>query len=70
MNYSCFELTVANHVAHIRLNRPEKANSMIPAFWTELPTAVTALSREASARVIVISAEGKHFSSGNDCDLC
>ena len=69
MNYSCFELTVANHVAHIRLNRPEKANSMISAFWTELPTAVTALSREASARVIVISAEGKHFSSGMDISV-
>ena len=69
MSYECFELEVANGIAHIRLNRPEKANSMIPSFWTELPAAVNTLSREASARVLVISAEGKHFSSGMDISV-
>ena len=48
MSYECFELEVANGIAHIRLNRPEKANSMIPSFWTELPAAVNTLSRELS----------------------
>ena len=66
MSYECFDLTVAEGIAHIRFNRPEKANSMIPSFWTELPDAVNALSREAEARVIVLSAEGRHFSSGMD----
>ena len=69
MSYECFELEVANGIAHIRLNRPEKANSMIPSFWTELPAAVNTLSREASARVLVISAQGKHFSSGMDISV-
>ena len=69
MSYECFELEVANAIAHIRLNRPEKANSMIPSFWTELPAAVNTLSREASARVLIISAEGKHFSSGMDISV-
>jgi enoyl-CoA hydratase len=66
MSYECFDITVAEGIAHIRFNRPEKANSMIPSFWTELPDAVNALSREAEARVIVLSAEGRHFSSGMD----
>ncbi len=66
MSYECFDLTVAEGIAHIRFNRPDKANSMIPSFWTELPDAVNALSREAEARVIVLSAEGRHFSSGMD----
>ena len=66
MGYECFDLTVAEGIAHIRFNRPDKANSMIPSFWTELPDAVNALSREAEARVIVLSAEGRHFSSGMD----
>ena len=66
MSYECFDLTVAEGIAHIRFNRPEKANSMIPSFWTELPDAVNALSRDATARVIVLSAEGRHFSSGMD----
>jgi enoyl-CoA hydratase len=42
---------------------------MIPSFWTELPDAVNTLSREASARVLVISAAGKHFSSGMDVSV-
>ena len=62
MSYECFKLTLSEGIAHIRFNRPEKANSMIPSFWTELPTVVNELSRDASARVIVLSAEGRHFS--------
>jgi enoyl-CoA hydratase len=69
MSYECFDLTVAEGIAHIRFNRPDKANSMIPSFWSELPEAVNALSRDASARVIVLSAEGRHFSSGMDISV-
>ena len=69
MSYECFELTITDRIAHLRLNRPEKANSMVPSFWTDLPAAVNALSRDASARVLVISAEGKHFSSGMDISV-
>ncbi len=69
MSYECFELTITDRIAHLRLNRPEKANSMLPSFWTDLPAAVNALSRDASARVLVISAEGKHFSSGMDISV-
>ena len=37
MSYECFELTLSEGIAHIRFNRPEKANSMIPSFWTASP---------------------------------
>ena len=66
MTYECFDLTIEAGIAHLRLNRPEKANSMVPSFWKDLPEAVNALSRDASARVLVISAEGRHFSAGMD----
>lgn len=69
MTYSCFSLELADHIAHIRFNRPDKANSMTPAFWNELPDAVNRISAEAEARVIVISAEGKHFTSGMDISV-
>ena len=59
MTYECFDLTIEDGIAHLRLNRPEKANSMVPSFWKDLPEAVNALSRDASARVLVISAEGR-----------
>jgi enoyl-CoA hydratase len=69
MTYACFIVTIADHIAHIRLNRPEKANSMIPAFWRELPEAVGKISADAEARVIVISSEGRHFTAGMDISV-
>jgi len=69
MAYTCFKLDISDHIAHIRLSRPEKANSMIPEFWRELPEAVADISENAKARVIVISSEGKHFTSGMDISV-
>ena len=69
MTYACFTVEIADHVAHLRLNRPEKANSMIPEFWREFPEAIDRISNDAEARVIVISSEGKHFTSGMDISV-
>ncbi len=69
MTYSCFAVAIDDHIAHIRLNRPEKANSMIPEFWREFPDAIDRISGSADARVIVISSEGKHFTSGMDISV-
>jgi enoyl-CoA hydratase len=69
MPYACFKLDVTDHIAHIRFSRPEKMNSFIPEFWRELPEAVDEISDNARARVIVLSAEGKHFTSGMDISV-
>ncbi len=69
MSYSCFTLDIAEGVAHLRFSRPDKFNSFIPEFWRELPEAVNALSDNAEARVIVLSAEGKHFTAGMDISV-
>ncbi len=69
MIYSCFTVSIADHIAHIRLNRPEKANSLIPEFWREFPEAVDKISGDGEARVIVISSEGKHFTAGMDISV-
>lgn len=66
MTYSCFDVQIKNQIAHIILNRPEKRNSMISAFWNELPEIVRDIDENAKARVIVISSTGPHFSSGLD----
>ncbi|MEL6372009.1 MAG: enoyl-CoA hydratase-related protein [Pseudomonadota bacterium] len=68
-SYECFTVEISDHIANVRLNRPEKANSMIPAFWKEFPAAITKISDDAEARVIVISSEGKHFTSGMDISV-
>jgi len=69
MTYACFSVETADHIAHIRFNRPDKANSMTMEFWKELPIAVEKISRDAEARVIVISSEGKHFTAGMDISV-
>ena len=63
---TCFSVEVADRVAHVRMTRPERANSMIPEFWRELPLIMDQLSARADARAIVLSAEGRHFCSGMD----
>lgn len=66
MTYRCFDVDISDRVAHVQLSRPDELNSMTPAFWRELPEIVTAISDEATARAIVISSTGKHFSAGMD----
>ncbi len=64
--YTCFEVVMEDSVAHLRLNRPDARNSMIPEFWTELPAAVNELSDSGKARALVISSTGRHFTAGMD----
>ncbi|MDX6218773.1 MAG: enoyl-CoA hydratase [Frankiales bacterium] len=64
--YRCFDVEIADQVAHIRLNRPDEYNSMIAEFWSELPQIVDGISADASARAIVLSSTGKHFCAGMD----
>ncbi len=60
----CFALTEQNHIAHLVLNRPEALNTMHPQFWRELDAVLTRLHKEGTARALVISSTGKHFSAG------
>ena len=60
----CFNLTLHERVAHLVLARPEAMNTMNPAFWRELDEVLTRLHREGTARALVISSTGKHFSAG------
>jgi enoyl-CoA hydratase len=69
MSYRCFDVDIADRVAHVRLSRPDELNTMTPEFWRELPDIVTSISDEASARVLVISSTGKHFSAGMDLSV-
>lgn len=66
MAYRCFDVDIADGVAHVRLSRGDELNTMVPEFWRELPEIVTSISDAASARVVVISSTGKHFCAGMD----
>lgn len=69
MGYECFEVEVDQKVAHVRMNRPQRSNSMIPAFWNELPQITEELSDSGSVRAMVLSGEGRHFCSGMDLEV-
>lgn len=69
MDYRCFNVRIADHIAHIELKRGEELNTMVPEFWRELPEIVRAIDSEAKARVIVISSTGRHFSAGMDLSV-
>ena len=65
---SCFSLSIDHHVAHLVLNRPEALNTMGPTFWKELDAVLKHLHTSATARVLVISSTGKHFTAGMSLD--
>lgn len=69
MGYDCFDVDIADHVAHLRLTRGDELNTMTPAFWRELPEIVNRIDAEGSARAIVVSSTGKHFSAGMDLSV-
>ncbi len=68
-SYECFKVEIADKIAHIVLNRPDKFNAMNLAFWRELPEIVHEINEKALARVIVVSSTGKHFTAGMDLSV-
>ena len=59
MTYSCFDVGIDNQIAQITLNRPDKRNSMNPAFWAELPKIVREIDEGADANAVVSNPDEK-----------
>lgn len=53
-------------IARIRLNRPERANAQDTTLLYELNEAFDRAAHDEDVRVIILAAEGKHFSAGHD----
>jgi len=64
-----FALSHENGIAHLQLNRPERMNTMTPAFFPAVRDVVRRLGDEAATRALVISSTGKHFSAGMSLDV-
>ena len=58
----------ANGIAELVLNRPERMNTMAPAFFPALRDAVQALDDAGDTRVLVVRGEGRHFCAGMALD--
>lgn len=60
------ELNIAGPVAQVSLNRPEKHNAFDDRTIASLTDTLARAAAEPAVRVIVLRAEGKHFSAGAD----
>lgn len=66
MAHGTLSLEIADHVAHVTLDRAKRLNTMVPEFWQEMVDVFAEIEAEPSARVAVISSAGRHFTAGLD----
>lgn len=66
MPFSFITYAVADHVAQLTLNRPERLNALHAGALKEINTAMDRAEADADVRVVVVSGAGRAFSSGFD----
>ena len=59
-------IDINNHVADVRLNRPEKMNAINQEMWLAISEAGTSLADNSEIRAIVLSGNGRAFCAGLD----
>lgn len=59
-------ITVVDHVADIRLNRPEKMNALSMAMFDAVNAAAEQVMGDRNVRAVVLSGEGRAFCAGLD----
>ena len=66
MNYEFIQYRVADQIAHVLLDRPRYRNALSRQLLEELDLAFEDATNDTAVRVIVLSANGDHFSAGHD----
>ncbi|MFN3714038.1 MAG: crotonase/enoyl-CoA hydratase family protein [Alcanivoracaceae bacterium] len=59
-------ITVADHVAHVVLNRPDKLNALSPPMFEAIIAAAERLRTDTRVRAVVLSGAGRGFCAGLD----
>jgi enoyl-CoA hydratase len=67
--YKAFRVELADKVAQVVIDRPEKINAMNADFWAEIIDVFRWVDDTDEVRVVVLSGAGPHFSSGIDLQL-
>lgn len=65
----CVTLTVADYVARVTLNRPDKRNAVNLPMFTQLADAGHQLINDKSVRAVVLHGAGEHFCAGIDISV-
>lgn len=66
MIYDCIRCEIENGVALITLNRPRVLNAMNHQLWIDVQDALGTLEDDSGVNVLIITGEGRAFSSGAD----
>ena len=59
-------VTISNHVADVRLTRPDKHNGLDYPMFEAINAAIDEVAADRSVRAVVLSGEGKSFCAGLD----
>ena len=68
MNFETIKIDLQDHIAWLRLNRPDKANAFSLTMWDELPKAAAWIDTQPQIRVVILCGEGRHFTAGIDLE--
>ncbi len=63
--YNAFRVELADKIAHVQINRPDKINAMNQDFWREIIEIFRWVDDTDEVRVVVLSRAGKHFPRGS-----
>jgi 2,4-dienoyl-CoA reductase (NADPH2) len=66
MDYQTLAVELADHIATVTLNRPDKANAMEEAMWHEIRAAMQWADETPEVRCVILRGAGRHFTSGID----
>ena len=69
MEFAALDVTLADGIATIALNRPDHANAINMLMWQAIRQAMAWLDETPQARVGIITGKGKYFSAGIDLSL-
>ena len=59
-------ITISNHIADVRLNRPAKMNALDSEMFEAIIEAGENVAKNSGVRCVVLSGEGKAFCAGMD----
>jgi enoyl-CoA hydratase len=66
MTFECIIYEKSEGIATVKLNRPSVLNAMNKQLWIEIQAALEDAKRDVDVRVLIITGEGRAFSTGAD----
>jgi len=66
MNFECIIYEKSQGIATIKLNRPKVLNAMNKQLWLDFQTALEDARNDSGIKVLVVTGEGRAFSTGAD----